>query len=132
MKITVRQAIVAADAIASIRNKSLPVRVSYAINKSFAALSRERNIADEERIKLCKKYADKDEAGEPIVTENVFKMTEENEKACNAEFRELLETETDVDLFKFPLSYLEAVEADSRYDALTVSELDALSMLIEE
>ena len=88
MKITVRQAIVAADAIASIRNKSLPVRVSYALNKSFAALSRERNAADEERIKLCKKYADKDEAGEPIVTENAFKMTEENEKACNAEFRE--------------------------------------------
>ena len=132
MKMTVSQAILAAEAIASMRNKALPVRASYALGKSFTALAKERQTVDEERMKLCRMYAEKDENGEPVVDGNVFKMTTENEAACNAEYAKLLATETEVDVCQVPITLLEAADQDKRYDSLTIRELDAISMLITE
>jgi hypothetical protein len=128
-----------------LNNKEHPVKFSYFIAKNRSRIKDNVDILmnlsrptddylkyDTERVKLAKKFSDKDKNGKPIVENNQYiltenqskfdieleelqgKYTEEIDKAKkrNAEFNKLLDEEVEIDEFKISIDKLpEKIEA---------------------
>lgn len=122
----------AALTLHQIKDKSFPVKMSYALSKNMSVLWAEYDLIEKEREKICNRYADKDENGKPIINGNVYAMSADNDRKCNKEFEELLETEADVDVSMIPQSVLDACDQSDRYDILTLGEMRAIGFLIQE
>ena len=58
---TLSQVVTLTRELAKLRNKCLPVKLGYALGRNLAILSREADIVEEQRRKLCERYARKDE-----------------------------------------------------------------------
>lgn len=118
-----------------IAGKNLPVKVSYAIAKNIKVLNEEYKTIDEERIKLCEKYADKDEDGKSVKVEKegkeVYQFSDDNEEKVNEEYKELLETEAELDIHKVSIEEFEKCDMSDRYDILNPSEYSVLEFMID-
>lgn len=129
-----------ANALAALGNKTFPSKMGYAISCNYEKIIKELEKIEKERIKLCKQYADKDENGNPIMDKSVvdgketssYHMTDENRETFNEEYNELLDSETNIEFRKLNMEIVERCETVDRYDILTVSELYAISFMIEE
>ena len=124
---TLSQVVTLTRELAKLRNKCLPVKLGYALGRNLAILSREADIVEEQRRKLCERYARKDENGFPSIVNGIYDMSKEHEIMCNNEFSELLATTTMLDgIMQIPVSSIEAVDNGDRYDTLTMAELDVI------
>jgi hypothetical protein len=98
---------------------------------------------DEKRVELAKKYAKKDDKGEPIITNNNYEMEnqvvfdeefsalkEEYKKEFEArqaqleEYNEMLQSESDVVLYKIPVSYVP--------ETINVSQMNSIAAIITD
>lgn len=132
MEITLKKAKEAAETLARMDNRTYPAKMSYAFGVNRELCVREAKRLEEERIKLCKEHADKDEDGKPIVEQGTYKMSREETEACNKEYAELLETVVDLPLRTVPLELAERCEQINKYDALTAGEMRVLSFMFTE
>lgn len=124
------------EGLYKVATKTLPVKVSYAVSKNIKILSEEFKILDEQRIKICENYADKDENGKAIQKEiengkSIFVFSGDNEKKVNEEYSELLSDEIEVAIHKVNASEFEKCEMSDRYDILTPVEFSALDFMID-
>ena len=71
----------------------IKAKTIWNITRFLKSIVNEKETLDKERVKLCEKYANKDETGEFILVENAYQMTDENRTAFENEFKELLEQE---------------------------------------
>lgn len=115
--------------LCTLGNKKLPVKVSYAISKNIMKLQEEAETLEKERVKLAEQYAVKGEDGNPKVINNSYVM-EENQEEFTKEYRELLDTETEIMIYTIPEDVIECMD-DARYDVLTPAELIALDFMLE-
>lgn len=129
-----------ANELAKLGQKTFPSKMGYAISFNYEKLVKESERIEKERIKLCKQYADKDEEGNPVMDKSVidgketssYHMTDENRKAFNEEYNDLLDSETKIEFRKLNMEIVERCETVERYDIPTVSELYAMSFMLEE
>ena len=123
------------DGLLQIAGKNLPVKVSYAIAKNIKVLNEEFKTIEEQRIKLCEKYAKKDDTDKPITIEKngnqVYQFDDNDEQKVNEEYAELLEEETKLDIHKVNIHEFEKCDQSDRYDILNASEYSALEFMID-
>lgn len=96
----------------------LPAKISYRLGKFLSSYSKEYVRAEDERVKLVKKYAE----GEPD-DEGDQKVKDENRKQFRKEFKELLQEETELDI-KEPIKLSEL--GDIRLSPLDFSALQKI------
>ena len=114
----------------SMKNKSLPVRLAYAIKKNVAAVQEAASAYTAEREELILRYAKKDKNGE-IMTEDDCYIMEDKER-FGEDMSELLNIETEVEIHTVSISVVEKCDEDSKYDSLTMAELDVIDFMLTE
>lgn len=139
MKMTLNEVEMHFKQLSELGNYILPIRVSYAISSNIKRFSEALSLAEAERIKVCERYADKDEHGKPIkIMKNlndckmeVFQIPEEYMAVLNKEVYELKLTEVDIEIQTVKESALEVCENDDRYTMLSLAEISNLSFMLE-
>ena len=114
----------------SMKKKSLPVRLAYAIKKNVAAVQEAASAYTAEREELIRRYAKKDENGE-IMTEDDCYIMEDKER-FGKDMSELLNIETEVEIHTDSISVVEKCDEDPKYDSLTMAELDVIDFMLTE
>ena len=109
--------------------KHLPIRVGYAILVNVEEAAKKAKAFEEQRMKLVKEHAVKDENGEPVVVDNQYNI--ENLTEFNDEMSVLRETETEMNVTTVTLDDLAKCD-DGCFDSLTVAEVAALNFMIEK
>lgn len=112
-------------------NKIYTAKLGYAISKNIKTFQEVIKDYDENRVKICERYAEKDQDGKARIEEDKYVFTEDNEKIVNEECAELQDVEQEISIMKVPFSELERCEAD-RYDIPAVSDINDLAFMIEE
>lgn len=144
MKVTIKAAELREKLIgmANLGRLTLPGKLSYAISYNTEKLEKEHSRLEKERIKICERYAEKDENGKAITVrfeengtekEKYKFATPEDEKACDDEYKELLETEIEFEnLRTVKWDEIEKCEKNERYSIPTVKDIRAMSFMMEE
>ena len=128
MKLKNRDIVNFINGCAVLRAKKLPVKIGYAINRNIIILSEAAEAYNSAREKIIKEHAKKDSKGEPIVRD--YRYVFEDEQAFNKDLEELLSIDTEVNLHTISEKDIEKCD-DSRYDALTLADLDTLCVMIK-
>ncbi len=126
--------------LAGMGNLTLPSKLSFAISYNLEKLQKESERIENERKKLCEQYADKDEDGKSIMVKSIingtetqtYKMSDENRKIFDDEYNDLLNTEVDIEIRTVKSEVVERCEQVERYSIPSVSQLFALSFMLEE
>lgn len=128
MKLKNRDIVNFINGCAVLRAKKLPVKIGYAINRNIIILSEAAEAYNIAREKIIEEHTEKDSEGKPVVKDNsyVFKDTQR----FNKDLEELLGIDTEVNLHTISEKDIEKCD-DSRYDALTLADLDALCVMIK-
>lgn len=128
MKLTNRKIVNDSNFLATLTQKQLPVKVSYAIAKNISKIENELKIYNIERQKLIDKYCVKDEEGNNVIDENnQLIIADENMTNWNNAINELLDIEVEIDIHKFNINDLMYSNVE-----FTPSELMIIEYMIEE
>ncbi|HJF35105.1 MAG TPA: DUF1617 family protein [Clostridium perfringens] len=128
MKLTNRKIVNDSNFLATLTQKQLPVKVSYAIAKNISKIENELKIYNIERQKLIDKYCVKDEEGNNVIDENnQLIIADENMTDWNNAINELLDIEVEIDIHKFNINDLMYSNVE-----FTPSELMIIEYMIEE
>lgn len=117
----------------------LPSKLSFAISCNLEKLTREADRVEKERTKLCRRYADKGEDGDPVTVDSVsngevskeYKMTKENRELFGKEYDAVLDTEIEIEIRSVKMEEVERCEAAERYSIPTVAQIRSLSFMLE-
>lgn len=122
-------------ALMALEDKKFPFDLRYTIGRNIETLEKEFERLEEERIKICKEFAEKDKDGNPVTItsedKEIYVFEGDNEKKCNEAYKEVLDTETEIRLFTVPAPVLEKCDA-GEYDIPTVKEQRSLFFMIRE
>lgn len=128
MKLKNRDIVNFINGCAVLRTKKLPIKIGYAINRNIIILSEAAEAYNVAREKIIEEHTEKDSEGKSVVKDNsyVFKDTQR----FNKDLEELLGIDTEVNLHTISEKDIEKCD-DSRYDALTLADLDTLCVMIK-
>lgn len=129
MKITNRQIVNIYNNIGAIRNKNLPIKLGFAINRNMKAMETIAEPYSAEQKKILDRYCEKDEFGQFRTEGDEFVLS--NRKAYAKEIGELLAIESEVQVHTVSIEEIEKCDS-GKYDALTPNELALLEFMIEE
>lgn len=119
----------------NIAGKRFPAKVCYAISKNAKKLEKEYKELEEQRVKICESYADKDEDGKIITQEKdgntMYAFSDENEKLCNKEYAELLEETIDIDIYTVDASEMDKCDGNERFDIPTGTDYMAMEFMLK-
>ncbi|MBU3103002.1 hypothetical protein [Clostridium gasigenes] len=129
MKLTNERLLNDAAGLSQLTQKSLPVKVSYAIAKNIAKIQSELKVYGEEKEKLIEKYSVKGEDGKTIVEDdNKITISKEFLADWEKDIKELQEIEVEIDIHQFNIDSL----VNGNYD-MSPGELMLIDyMIIEE
>jgi hypothetical protein len=114
------------ETLMSLRDKTLPFKLSLIVAKNISKLETELNFYIDQERNFANTYLQKGEDGNFIQeAEGVFKIIEGKEEECRTAREELDKFTTNVDLRMIPMSLVENLE-------LTPKEVGALEVIIEE
>ena len=129
MKITNRQIVNIYNNIGAIRNKNLPIKLGFAINRNMKAMETIAEPYSAEQKKILDRYCEKDEFGQFRTEGDEFVLSDR--KAYAKEIGELLAIESEVQVHTVSIEEIEKCDS-GKYDALTPNELALLEFMIEE
>lgn len=117
-----------------------PSKLSFAISYNMEKLQKEAERGEKERLKLCGQYAEKDKEGKPVMAEievegkmvQSYRLSAQHQREFAEEYRDLLETEVEVDIRKVSQEVLERCESSERYSIPSVADIAALAFMLEE
>ena len=115
-------------ALSSIRNKKLPIKVSFVLSRNLKKMDDVVHDMDEKRNELLNKYGEKDVNGMLAVGENGNVRIEDPTKFMD-ELNEMLDTDVEITLDTISEADIEKCDQDG-YDGLTVDEVGALDCMI--
>lgn len=119
------------EELIKVSEKKLPVRISYAIAKNIKILTKEYKTLEEERLKLCREYAEKDTKGQPIIVENTFKISTENEQKLEEEYVSLVSIDVELEICMIEMKEFEKCDQGDRYDHLTAADFVSIEFMIK-
>lgn len=128
MKLKNRDIVSFINGCAALKEKKLPVKIGYAINRNIIALTEAAEAYNVAREKIIEEHTEKDGEGKPAIKGDsyVFK----DPQRFNEDLEELLDIDTEVNLHTISEKDIEKCD-DSRYDALTLADLDTLCIMIK-
>lgn len=140
MKMKESEAYERLEGLTELKDLVLPSKLSFAVSHNIEKLREEVERLDRERKKICEQYAEKGSGGEPLYDESVvngkqtqeYRMTVENKRACLEEYRDLLESEADIDIRMAPANLIGRCEETERYSIPSVRQLAALAFMLED
>lgn len=106
-----------------IAKANLPIVTSFRIGKFLEKAQKELTVFEQKRVELVKKYAKKDKKGE--INEKEMKVDEKNLEAFQKDFEALAALEAESDFDKLKLSELINVE-------LTPAEIGLVKEFIDD
>lgn len=119
----------------NIAGKRFPAKVCYAISKNAKKLEKEYKELEEQRVKICESYADKDEDGKIITQEKdgntMYVFSCGNEKLCNKEYEELLGETIDIDIYTVDASEMDKCDGNERFDIPTGTDYMAMEFMLK-
>ncbi len=130
MKMKNREIVDFLNTCVSLRKKTLPVRLAYAIKKNMAAVQEAASAYMSERDELIARYAKKDENGKYLEKDNCYIM--DDKAGFEKDMEELLEIETEVEIHTVSIEVVEKCDEDPKYDPLTMAELDVIDFMLIE
>lgn len=138
MKMTIAEATEHVAELEKLGGIALPARLGYIIARNTERLKKEVHCAEQERVKLCERCAEKDEDGKPVLQKHVingkevstYKIREDSVRDFAAELGELQKTEIDIDIRCFKAEELYDCDG-GRYTALTQKDIRALLFMLE-
>lgn len=109
------------------KEKQMPIKTTYKLSKLFDAINTESEFYTEQMKKIVDKYAEKDEAGAPVILEDNggVQLKKEHAAEAHSESAELLNLEVDLPDIKFDIEELGDV-------SLTVEEFNYLLPFIKD
>lgn len=114
-------------ALDKVVNKEMPGTLTFAIVRNINTLQPEAKVFDEAKMKIIKKYASVDEDGKFNLTEdNHFIFEGNNSEKCENEYKEVLESEIEVNISMVDSSVFE------KCDNLTPADLIRLDFMIKK
>lgn len=128
MKLKNRDIVSFINGYAALKEKKLPIKIGYAINRNIIALTEVAEAYNMAREKIIKEYAEKDSKGELVIRDDCYVF--KDKQAFNKDLEELLDIDTEVKLHTISEKDIEKCD-DSRYDALTLADLDTLCIMIK-
>ena len=139
MKMTLKEANERYLALSKMAERTFPAKLGFAIASNIDALGKEFDRIEQERVKLCKLYAEKDENGKPKMRESVvngrptknYDISNQNIALLSKDLEDLMETEVDVEIRTIEESIIEKCENGSKYSVPSVREIRALTFMIE-
>lgn len=112
--------------LTSIGEKELPIRLAYKFTKFISQIERDYNFYIEETKKIVYKYAEKNEQGEIIFSENgTITLQKEHVSDAEQSLKDLAEIEVETPSITFTLDELESL-------SITPADLQNLLPFIEE
>lgn len=132
MKMKPAQASAMLSSMQSLSDKALPVKLCYAISRNADLLQRRLEELDQERVKLCERYAAKDPDGNPVLHKNddgnaYYEIADK--EAFQGEVEQLNDIDLDVQLYYLYEGVLEQCD-NERYDPLTPAQLQTIGKFI--
>ena len=107
MKLTNKRILEDANGLSQLTQKSLPIKVSYAIAKNIAKIQPILKVYNDEKQKLIDQYSVKDKEGKTKVGEdNQITIQKEFLADWTKDIKELNEIENDIDIHKFNIDAL--------------------------
>lgn len=110
IELTIYEMINAEPVLNKLLNVSFNGKKAFVISRLLKQIADEEKMYNEARVEILKKYADKDENGNPIVVNDDISMTTEARECAVKEIEELLGTKIQITSNKIPLEWLEDVE----------------------
>ena len=110
-----------------LQKKNFPAKVSFAIAKNQKEISDTLQIIEEQRKKICEKYAKKDENGKAEIEGGAYVI--QDPQGLKEEYQELMEIETEIDLQKMDEADLEKC-GEGKYDAITPDDARILQYMM--
>lgn len=120
------------NSISSLANKKLPAKISYAVMKNQKALEEEFKGLEQQRLKFCGIYAEKDENEKPVTKDGAYVFSEKNKEDFHKEYRDVLEEEIEMNIHMVSISELDKCDESDRYDAVTPADVEALAFMLKE
>lgn len=118
-----------------ISEKTFPAKVSYAIARNLKLLEKEYKDLEEQRLKICESYADKDKDGKAVTRQKdgntVYVFSEEAQEQLNKEYAELLDEEIDIDIHTVDVKELDKCEESERFDTPTAADYMAMEFMFK-
>lgn len=92
------------EGLNEILSKELPIKPAYWFGKLAKKIRKELLELEENRMNLIDKYALRDEHNKPIIEDNKYKFFDI--KSFNTEFKDLVETEIEIDFIPVSIEQL--------------------------
>lgn len=131
MKMKLSEVQVRLQGLLNISGKKFPAKVGYAIMKNEKVLETEYKVLDQQRIRICEEYAEKDDEGNAIIKEEKYVFSSRNKAACDKEYKELLTEEIEVDIYTIDAEELDKCDDSGRYDVPTAADFMALEFMLK-
>lgn len=119
IKVTMDQILSVNKVLNKLMQNSYSGRVAFALARLTREVGKEAEVFSTTRIEVIRRYADKDENGELVVTEGNAHVPNEKLAECNKELSDILLTEVEVTIEPLDMEWFEKIE-------LTVDEAMAL------
>ena len=113
------------EVINKILGSKLSVVTFFNLKKNIEEINKILNSFKDSRQKLINEYCDKDEDGKPVIKDNKYIFTDNQEK-FNEEFNELMNVENDINIIKFDIEEFKNVELSN------IDEFNRISYLLKE
>lgn len=125
IEVTVGQIANAIPILNKLLERSFLGRQAFVIARLIREIHKEGGTFEEARVALIKKYAEKDENGEVVVTaDGNVHISKENLDYCNEELTKLQNTIVEINAEKVPINWLEDID-------LTLMEATVLEPFVE-
>lgn len=110
MKLSNKELLELSQALKAAMDKDMPYKTALKIGRNAKAVDEKVKVFAEEEQKLIKKYAVKNEAGEPDMDGQQFRIENGREEDFFNDRQTLYDFETDTDLYRLEESELENME----------------------
>ncbi len=97
---------------------------AYRVMKNFNAVAAEVKIYEEQRIKLCEKYAKKDEEGKPVIENENYMFEDEDFLKLNEQIGALREETVDVKIRKVSLESISCAK-------LSPAQIESIGFMLD-
>lgn len=127
MKLTIKDLVLFYNLYDQIKDRAPSIKTAYKMNKIYERAVQEQAFIQEQQQKIAEKYAQRDEKGNLILTDDKTDILVEPSKMneCKKALRELVEIEVELPDYSFTLDELEPLK-------LSINDLQPLMNFICE
>lgn len=127
MKLTIKDLVLFYNLYDQIKDRAPSIKTAYKMNKIYERAAQEQTFIQEQQQKIAEKYAQRDEKGNLILTDDKTDILVEPSKMneCKKALRELVEIEVELPDYSFTLNELEPLK-------LSINDLQPLMNFICE